>query len=94
MPECYSNHEGGNTSEDVRRTRGSHDNAPARVLLALFGAGDLHRGRSVLDGEKTRCSVHVHHSFPFFHRVIEHGQFLRNDSCLDIPRKVKVQCVR
>ncbi len=53
MQEYYSKREGGGTNEDIRRTRSSHNNAPARVLLTLFGAGDLHRGRGVLDGEKT-----------------------------------------
>ena len=78
---------------DARRTRSSHNNAPARVFLALFGAGDQHCGRGVFDSEETRCCVHVHHSFPFCYRVIQHGRFLRNDSCLDIPRRVNVECV-
>jgi hypothetical protein len=43
----------GGTKEIARRTRRSHNNTSARVLLPLLGAGDLHRARGVLDGEET-----------------------------------------
>lgn len=72
--------------DDARRTRSSHDNASARVLLAFLGTCNLHRRGSVFDGKEARRRVHVHHSFPFLYRVVKHGRFLRRDSCLEIPR--------
>jgi len=94
-PSTPENHrkEGGDINEYAGRTRSSHNNAPARVLLALLGAGDLHRRRCVLDSEETRRRVHMHHTFPFFYCVIDHGWFVRSDTCLDIPHRVNVQSV-